>query len=342
MIIKSFSKTSIVSAILLVISASSFASNHKEGNSEKAKNSASIKCHPAALTTEEKSPTSKTTNHFSVQCFVQNSAQNGGPISILYKGTMPVFGSTPYGVDANYHVQLVQDNLDLLALRKGAEITPGEGLGGVSQSVVPSVAALPTHFQQQMHWDSGTKALSIQAYPGIWHIMQLQESGHTSTLASGTAGLAPNESIVSAADTAQMSLISAGYANKALDQGKTLTKVTFDDSISRFSAAKHQAVVVQLVQGLRDGKVENLLGSTRAQNQELLRESLILLDRQPKDITRAWAVASVSQFLGQQGEKYYAIQKVAANNPHLLADFENDVAKIRAFELPVEQALSGK
>ena len=296
-----------------------------------------IKCHPAALTTVEKSPSSHTTTHFSVQCYVQNSDKNGGPVSLVFKGNMPSFGGAPYSVQASYHLQLVQDNIDLLAAKRGSGLKPAEGLEGLIESTVSSVAALPTHLQQQMRWDAKTAVLSIQERPGIWQILQLK-SNSVKTKDS----LSEGESPVNAGEWAAGAWSSAGYAHQPVEAGKTSTRILLDDSISRFSAATGQAPSVLMVQGLRDGKLENLLGSTRVQNQEVLRDAIILLDRQPKDITRAWAVSSIAQFLGLPGEMHYAIHKVAANNPNLLKDFIADVSKIESYVIPAAQQPTAK
>ena len=48
---------------------------------------------------------------------------------------------------------------------------------------------------------------------------------------------------------------------------------------------------------------------------------------------RAWALASVAQFLGLDDEVRYAEQRVAAHSPQLLEEFRQNVERIKPYTL---------
>ena len=58
------------------------------------------------------------------------------------------------------------------------------------------------------------------------------------------------------------------------------------------------------------------------------------MDANPSDVSRAWAVGAMAQFMGLDQEVGYVLRQVAAHNPHLLDEFNADLQKITPYSLP--------
>ena len=305
--------------------------------------SAGVQCSPASIKVEGVHSLAKT--HYTVRCQLNdNRLSFEDLLSLEFKGVMPHETSAPYTVNAHYLLKTKQEGAgyqaqseDVAQSSQAAQAGAEEFKGKIT-SVTASLAALPTQFSGLSKWDSASQTLSVQESPGVWRIYSLKTTPEYSSIHST---LAEGESIAYHSTQKEVQvgshrgLSDAGYASAAVSQGKTYTKYVLDEKASRFSAAPAQAPVVKMVQGLRSGKLENLVGATRAANQEALRSALILLDRSPKDITRAWTAGAIAKFLGLSQEVRYIELKVAANNPQLLEDFKTDLERIKSYQPPI-------
>lgn len=305
---------------------------------------AAVQCSPAVIKVVGSHSLAKT--HYTVRCQLHDKSISADTaLALEFKGVMPHESLAPYTVNAQYTVEAGQDRAAYLAntedVSQSAAATQAgsEKFQGQINSVTASVAALPTQFSSLSKWDSASQSLSIQEKPGVWRVYSLKT---TPVYATAEKTLADDEVMVDGNQAkeplqvgSQWNLMKSGYASSPVVQGKTFTKYVLDEKASRFSAVSNLAPSVKMVQGLREGKLENLIGATRVANQESLRNALILLDRSPKDITRAWTAAAIAQFLGLSQEVRYVELKVAAHNPQLLEDFKTDVARIQSYQAPL-------
>ncbi|RQR65319.1 hypothetical protein DIE18_02215 [Burkholderia sp. Bp9125] len=267
----------------------------------------SLKCNPPVL--EASSATSQSAG-YTIQCAGADH-RSVAPV-VVFTGSVPANGTAPYRVDATYAIDVRGDGA-----REMSKVAREDQLAtGTLQSSTPSVAALPTQFSGQTVWDATSGTLSIEERPGHWHVYALQ--------------------VVDDAVTSEQSLTDAGFASAPVSNGHTTAIVVFGKDYSRFASRGAGLPVVKADLDLRDGKLEFLVGDSRASSAAAIQSALSQLDRKPADITRAWALASRAQLLGLDDEVHYAEQKVAAHNPQLLEEFQRDVSRIKPYVLPAK------
>lgn len=227
---------------------------------------------------------------------------------VTFSGQVSTAGSAPYLIDASYLIDVRSEHERALGVfgQEQQTIT-----GGIRTST-ESVALLPGQFAKQVHWDNQFNVLSIEEKPGQWRAY------HVNHLAL----------------EADSVLTDAGKASAPVKGGMSVSKIVFDQSVSRFAAKEGGAPTLDAKVGMRDGKLEVLVSKTKEGAKEMIQEALASLDRKGADMARAWALAAPAQFLGLEDEVRYAERKVAAHNPHLLEEFQYAVHKILPFELP--------
>jgi len=229
--------------------------------------------------------------------------------SVTVSGEVFANGTPPYRVAPTYTV----DIRDLAVRKLNQPVREDQLATGTLQASTVSIAALPAQLASQTIWDASTGTLSVEEQPGRWHVFSLQ--------------------LFDDADTHEESLVDAGYASVPY-RGRATAKLVFGKDYSRFAGRTDTLPVVNAELGLREGKLELLVGDSRVASESAVQGALLQLDRKPKDITRAWALASRAQFLGLFDEVRYAEQKVAAHNPDLLEEFQRDVQRIKPYVLP--------
>lgn len=239
---------------------------------------------------------------FSIRC-TPAAAFVVGP-TLVFAGELSSAGTPPYDVTAAYTLDL-QD----MHLRKvGADAREDQIFGGAVRASTMSVAALPSQFSAMTHWDASSSVLSVQERPGAWRSFAI-----TPTADAG------------------LSLTESGVASTPVKNGVAVQRVELGKLFSRFAGKGADSPVMQVQLGLRDGRFEVLLGDTRAAGQQSVQDALLKLDKKPADMARAWALAAVAQYLGLDDEVAYANQKVAAHNPQLLLEFQENVRRITPF-----------
>lgn len=259
-----------------------------------------IKCDPAVIQVSE---SNAKVAQYTVQC-----SADGATIapSVTFTGEVPVLATPPYPVTATYRI----DSRSAHAVKTGQEPFADQIKEGRLVSSTISVAALPSQFSGQTEWDASSNVMSIQERPGVWRVYsvsQLDISGDT--------------------------IVEAGVASTPFKDGKAVVHLNLGKEFSRFAAKGASEPVLKAQLGLRDGKLEVLVGETRAHAEPALKNALLQLDKRPKDVTRAWTLAALAQFLGLEDEVRYAEQKVAAHNPQLLAEFHQGVERIKPYTL---------
>lgn len=227
--------------------------------------------------------------------------------SVSFSGEVFAHGTAPYEVKASYSI----DVRDAYAKKIGQEAREDQVAEGVLHASTVSIAALPSQFAAQTEWDAKSGTMSIEEKPGVWRAFVIEH----------------------VADAGQ-SLSDAGVASVPVKNGRAVSKVSLGKEFSRFAGKGADLPVLTAQLGLRDGKFEVLVGESRAASQKALQDALLKLDKKPSDVTRAWALASIAQFLGLDNEVRYAEQKVAAHNPQLLEEFQHGVTRIKAYVLP--------
>lgn len=259
-----------------------------------------IKCDPAVI---QVSDSGAKVAQYTVQC-----SADGATIapSVTFTGEVPVLDKPPYPVTASYRI----DSRSAHAIKTGQQPFADQIKEGRLVSSTLSVAALPSQFSGQTEWDASNNVMSIQERPGVWRVYsvrQLDISGDT--------------------------IVDAGVASTPFKNGKAEAYLNLGKEFSRFAAKGAAEPVLKAQLGLRDGKLEVLVGETRAHAEAALKNALLQLDKRPKDVTRAWTLAALAQFLGLEDEVRYAEQKVAAFNPQLLAEFHQGVERIKPYTL---------
>lgn len=261
-----------------------------------------IKCEPPVV---QVPAVEKGAAQYTIQC--AGAAALTVTPAISFAGEIFANGTPPYEVKATYHI----DVRDAHAKNIGQDARDDQVADGVLRASTVSVAALPSQFAAQTEWDATSGTMSIEEKPGVWRAYVI---GHV-------------------ANAGQV-ISDAGVAATPVKNGRATAKVLLGKSFSRFAGkgADQPILVAQL--GLRDGKFEVLLGESRAASQQAVQDALLKLDKKPTDVTRAWALASVAQYLGLTDEVRYAEQKVAAHNPQLLDEFQHNVKRITPYVLP--------
>ncbi|MBK3779896.1 hypothetical protein G3A43_06485 [Paraburkholderia aspalathi] len=229
---------------------------------------------------------------------------------VTFQGEVLANGTPPYRATPSYVIDIRSDSSRELSS------TPREDqlATGVLETSTLSVAALPAQLAGSTVWDADSGTLSIEDKPGRWHIYTLR--------------------VFDEGDMSEQTLTDAGYASQPITGGQATVAVEFDKKFSRFAGRIDTLPVVNAQLGLRDGKLEMRVGDTRVAAEPSIQGAMMQLDRKPKDITRAWALASRAQFLGLDDEVRYAEEKVAAHNPQLLEEFQADVERIQPYVLP--------
>lgn len=258
-------------------------------------------------------PSEKTVSDYAVDC--QVSAFLTVTPHIKFTGSLTAAGTAPYSVKARYTID-VRDNharqLDKLP-RADQEIS------GNLTSATDSIAGLGGQFAVQTVWDTAG-VLSVEESKGNWRVFSLQGKETKDRVDAGASLLV------------EVGVLSAGTAHTAFKNGRATVTVDLGEKVSRFaekSVEGQPAITAAL--GLREGKLELLQGATRVANHEAVQNALLRLDREPKEMSRAWDLAARAQILGLDDEVRYAEQKVAANNPQLLEEFQQNVRKIKPY-----------
>jgi hypothetical protein len=226
--------------------------------------------------------------------------------SVTFAGEVFAIGTPPYDVNATYSI----DVSGVYAQKVGQDARDDQVAQGMIRASTVSVAALPSQFAAQSEWDGTSGTMSIEEKPGVWRAFVIEH----------------------VADAGQ-TLSDAGVASAPVKNGRSVSKVVLGKEFSRFAGKGADLPVVVAQLGLRDGKFEVLMGESRAAAQQAVQDALLKLDKKPGDVTRAWALASIAQFLGLENEVRYAEQKVAARNPQLLEEFQQNVQRIQPYVL---------
>lgn len=228
--------------------------------------------------------------------------------TVSFAGEVNAHGTAPYVVKAHYIIDLrtAQD------IKLGVDARADQLASGVLRSSTPSIAALPTQFAAQTSWDPIGSVLSVEEAPGQWHAYSFIQG-----LSGG-------------------SLVDAGVASTPVKDGRATAKVVFDKAYSRFAGAGADQAIVDASLGLEDGRLVFQIGESRAAAVPFIQGALLQLDKRPSDISRAWALAARAKFLGLEDEVRYAEQKVAAQNPQLLEEFQVGLSRIKPYVIPVK------
>lgn len=226
---------------------------------------------------------------------------------ITFAGEVFANGTPPYLVKSTYNI----DTRGLHARKIGEEARVDQVATGTLTASTVSIAALPAQFAAQSYWDPQANVLSIEELPGQWRAYSMSASG----IYDG-------------------SVVNAGVASTPVKGGRATARLDLGKAYSRFAGAGPDSAILDAQLGLRDGQFEVLVGESRIDARSAIQGALAQLDKKPKDITRAWGLASRAQFLGLGDEVRYAEQKVAAHNPNLLEEFQQGVQRIKPYVLP--------
>lgn len=284
----------IAAAALGAVSAPAFAQEPGGGST--------LKCDPPVIQVSDSRAASA---QYSVTC-AGPDLNTVTPV-MTYAGEIFAHGTAPYLVKATYTI----DTRGQHARKLGDEARLDQVVSGTLTSSTTSVAALPSQFAAQSYWDPQSNVLSIEELPGVWRAYSMSHAG----ILDG-------------------SVVNAGVASHPVKAGRTTSRLDLGKAYSRFAGAGADSAIIDAHLGLRDGKFEVLVGESRLAARSAIQGALAQLDKKPKDITRAWALASRAQFLGLTDEVRYAEQKVAAHNPNLFEEFQQGVLRIKPYVLP--------
>lgn len=238
--------------------------------------------------------------------------------ALTFSGAVDTHGTPPYDVRATYSINVQGEHAKKLWEGPRLDQT---ATGELTTRTV-SIAALPSQFAAQSVWDATSGALSIEESAGNWRVFSVNyvEAGRLRVFSADFADVADEPSV-----------LEAGVASTPVRNGRATAKVVLGSKYSRFAGKAGSALpVVTGEMALRDGKLELQIGETRVANQAALQGALLQLDRRPKDIVRAWALASRAKFLGLDDEIRYAEHKVAAHHPDLLEEFQLAIGRIKS------------
>lgn len=229
--------------------------------------------------------------------------------SVRFAGELSTRGEPPYLVKGQYTV--ATDGLRLEVTEPtGQQATIAVGELAMASA---SLADLSAEVAQRIVWDGNHRVLSVESLPGQWQAFS-----------------------VSFDEAGQPQLVRAGLVSAPVVDGISYKMVPLNQEVSRFSREGLAPVIAYV--GLADGVLNMQVDESREANAALLAEALRALDRQPKDISRAWAAASLARFLGEAGKVRYVEQKVAAAHPELLDEFQADLARITPLQLSLQGA----
>lgn len=243
-------------------------------------------------------------SQYSINCQVSDPTVIGPSVS--FSGEIDAHGTAPYLVKASYLIDMRSAH----DIKVGVDARDDQLAAGTLVTSTLSVAALPTQFAAQSEWDANSAVLSVEELPGKWHAYTfiLNKNGG--------------------------SLIDSGVASSPVKNGLATAKIVLGKSYSRLAGAGADQAVVHAALGLDEGKLVFLIGESRTANDKAIQSALLQLDKRPKDISRAWALAARAKFLGLEDEVRYAEQKVAAHNPQLFEEFQLGVSRIKPYVLP--------
>jgi hypothetical protein len=262
-----------------------------------------LKCAPPVIQVGEAAD--KNVAQYTVQC--EGARELTVTPSVTFAGEVFANGTAPYEVNATYSI----DVRDAHAKKVSQDARDDQVAQGVLLASTVSIASLPSQFAAQTEWDAKSGTMSVEEKPGVWRAFVIQY-----------------------VENAGQSLSDAGVASAPVKNGRSVSKVVLGKKFSRFAGKGADQPILTAQLGLRDGKFEVLVGESRAASQKAVQDALLKLDKKPADVTRAWELASIAQFLGLDNEVRYAEQKVAAHNPQLLEEFQQNVARIEPYVLP--------
>lgn len=262
---------------------------------------AALKCEPPVVQVAQEADAGLA--HYSIACQVADPHVVGPTVN--FAGEIKAAGTAPYLVKSSYQI----DMRSATDVKIGAEARADQLAAGVLVTSTLSIAALPAQFAAQSHWDPLNSVLSVEELPGQWHAYSF------------------------VLDQAGGSLVDAGVASTPVKNGRATSKQVFDKTYTRLAGAGADLAVVDGVLGLDEGKLVYLIGDSRVANVKAVQSALLQLDKRPKDIARAWGLASRAKFLGLDDEVRYAVQKVAAHNPQLMEEFQLGLRRIQPYVL---------
>lgn len=272
---------------------------------------------------------SKKTSYFQVDCeapqflsvtpTITFTGTVGSPSAHAHDAVDAIAGHSDYKVAAKYVID-VRDNFER---KLKTQPRADQAIEGTLTAATQTVAGLGGQFSLQTVWDSAG-VLSVEERSGKWRVYSLQGLETTDKVDGHSAKLI------------DVGIVAAGVANTAFKDGRAIIEVDLGQRVSRFAAKEAEdKPVVTAAMGLSDGELVVLRGATIVANHEAVQNALLRLDRGPKDMGRAWGLASRAQMLGLSDVVKYAEQKVAAHNPQLLEEFQQDVRRIIPFRATV-------
>lgn len=247
---------------------------------------------------------------FTVDCHARDAMVIAPTVTL--SGNVLAVRSAPYLIDAQYTV----DARSLVDQALGLYNESAQSVSGEIYASVSSLARLPQTFEKHLVWDAQNNLLSIQERTGRWQVFAMN------------AIALPGEPV----------LRSAGYASLPVYDGKSMSRLVFGPSVSRFAppADSYYTPQIDVVIGASaQGGIELLIEPTRRLNAEAINLAIERLDAKSDDMSRAWALGSMAQFMGLYELVRYAETKVAASHPNLLVEFQRDINSIIALVLPV-------
>jgi len=264
----------------------------------------SMRCAEAVLNAPAKGAASDT--QYTVRCV---SADEGALApSVSFSGELRAKGGAPYPVKATYQVdarQAYAKALDLPNLRAS--------FAGDLASEVKSIKDLPGLFEGKSHWDPASASLSVEERAGLWRVISVRFDDMSG----------------------EPYVFEAGISSAPIIDGQGKADVIFSRAYSRFAAKDHDGMPqVEALLSVREGKLSLDIEATRARNEHTLTSWIKRMDANPADVSRAWAVAAMGQFMGLDQEVRYATHQVAAHSPHLLDEFHANVQAITPYVLP--------
>lgn len=180
------------------------------------------------------------------------------------------------------------------------------------RSSMDSITFLAAQIEEQAQWDPSASVFTMEEAPSKWRALGVNY------LALDDAPLIEN----------------LGILSEPLIQGQSLSIISFDQTVSRFANPDEPPIIKSIVAPRSGAKVSVSIESSRSQNAQSMKDALALLDANGKEMDRAWNVGAMAAYLNLAEEQRYAEKKVAQYNPHLLQEFQRDLAKIHSFTLP--------
>lgn len=251
------------------------------------------------------------TTKFTILCQGNNINGKGvvSPLVTVF-GEFNAQNSAPYLIRASYSI----DPRDITP-----NIEPGTpktvlATGDISLGI-NSIAQLSQSLSKHFEWDPIRNLLSVKEKPHLWHAFSVDY-----VEIKGYAVV-----------------IDAGYASSAIKNGQGEAKLVFGQEHSRFAAKNTRQAPAPYIDArvyLQQGELEVDVNKTMVINKDKVAKAVLALDKDPQNITKAWALASMARFLGMKDHVLYAEKKVASFNINNYTEFKRDVLNITPFELP--------